>query len=113
MQSKEDNLTEAMLAFAHAVQTYKAESGSFVAYAKMVIRNRLIDIARAVLSSPQLLSQMLEKKQLPSAKLMETFPKKAVEKYRLYIIVLVLIQKGDYPYVYSFVPQFLLEEEMR
>ena len=194
VQSKEDNLTEAMLAFAHAVQTYKAESGSFVAYAKMVIRNRLIDIARselsaqnhihyddslddeetpawdgemgvaafnrqeeeknlaleieavnaefeawgfswailqkkcpkqdrsrrvcqdiarAVLSSPQLLSQMLEKKQLLSAKLMETFPKKAVEKYRLYIIALVLIQKGDYPYVYSFVPQFLLEEEMR
>ena len=113
VQSKEDNLTEAMLAFAHAVQTYKAESGSFVAYAKMVIRNRLIDIARSELSSTQLLSQMLEKKQLPSAKLMERFPKKAVEKYRLYIIALVLIQKGDYPYVYSFVPQFLLEEEMR
>ena len=193
LQSKEDNLTEAMLAFTHAVQTYREDYGSFVAYAKTVIRNRLIDcarselavqkhihydaptdeedetpawdadmavaafnrqeeeknlaleieavnaefaewgfswatlqkkspkqdrsrrvcqeIARAVLSSPTLLSQMLEKKQLPSTKLMETFPKKAVEKYRLYIIALILIQKGEYPYVYSFVPQtFALEK---
>ena len=29
-QSKEDNLTEAMLAFVHSVQTYKEEYGSFV-----------------------------------------------------------------------------------
>ena len=194
LQSKEDNLTEAMLAFAHAVQTYREEYGSFVAYAKTVIRNRLIDsarselavqkhiyyetpgndesetpdwdadmavaafnrqeeeknlaleieavnaefaewgfswatllkkcpkqdrsrrvcqeIARAVLSSSSLLSETLTKKQLPSSKLMETFPKKAVEKYRLYIIALIVIQRGEYPFVYSFVPQqFALEEK--
>lgn len=33
-QSKEDNLTEAMLAFAHSVQTYKEDFGSFIAYAR-------------------------------------------------------------------------------
>lgn len=190
-QSREDCLTEAMLAFARSVQTYRVESGSFASYAKTVIRNRLLDsarseiasenhlkyagseaeaaawseeaaqaafgrqeeeknlaleieevsaefsewgfswaalqkkcpkqersrkvcqqIARAVLSSPLLLSEMLEKKQLPSTRLSETFPKKAIEKYRLYIIALILIEKGEYPFIYSFVPQkFALEEK--
>ncbi|MBQ7538145.1 MAG: hypothetical protein IJT42_04190 [Treponema sp.] len=191
-QSKEDCLTEAMLAFAHSVQTYKEEFGSFVAYARTVIKNRLIDsarselayknhihyedgsddegglpswdsdmaiaafnrqeeeknlaleiealneefekwgfswaslqkkcpkqersrricqqIAHAVLSSPALLSETLSKKQLPAARLGETFPKKALEKYRIYIIALILIQKGEYPYVYSFVPQYSLSD---
>ena len=191
-QSKEDNLTEAMLAFAHSVQTYREEYGSFVAYAKTVIRNRLIDSARselayknhihyeeasddegglpswdsdmaieafnrqeeeknlaleiedvnaefekwgfswaslqkkcpkqersrricqqiasAVLSSPALLTETLTKKLLPAASLGETFPKKALEKYRIYIIALILIQKGEYPYVYSFVPRYSLSD---
>ncbi len=191
-QSKEDNLTEAMLAFAHSVQAYKEEYGSFTAYTTTVIRNRLIDsarselayknhihyedgsddegglpswdsdmaieafnrqeeeknlaleietanaefkqwgfswaslqkkcpkqersrricqqIAHAVLSSPALLSETLSKKQLPAARLGETFPKKALEKYRIYIIALILIQKGEYPYVYSFVPQYSLSD---
>lgn len=189
-QSREDNLTEAMLAFAHSIQTYREEYGSFVAYARTVIRNRLIDsarselayknhihyedtsddeggmpnwdsemavaafnrqeeeknlaleieaanaeftewgfswatlqkkcpkqersrricqsVARVVLSSPALLSETLAKKQLPAVRLAETFPKKALEKYRIYIIALILIQKGEYPYVYSFVPQYSL-----
>ena len=191
-QSKEDNLTEAMLAFAHSVQNYKEEYGSFVAYARTVIRNRLIDnarselahknhihyedtsddegtlpswdndmaiaafnrqeeeknlaleiedvnaefekwgfswaslqkkcpkqersrricqqIASAVLSSPALLTETLTKKLLPAASLGETFPKKALEKYRIYIIALILIQKGEYPYVYSFVPRYSLSD---
>ena len=193
-QSKEDCLTEAMLAFAHSVQTYKEEFGSFVAYARTVIKNRLIDsarnelayknhihyetasddenetpgwdsdmaitafnrqeeeknlaleiealneefekwgfswavlqkkcpkqersrkvcqeIAKAGLQSPLLLCEMTDKMVLPYTKLCETFPKKALEKFRIYIIALILIQKGEYPYIYSFVPQkFLLEEK--
>jgi len=194
-QSKEDNLTEAMLAFAHSVQTYKEDFGSFIAYARTVIKNRLIDsarselayknhihyddsfgdenetpawdsdmaiaafnrqeeeknlaleiealnsefekwgfswallqkkcpkqersrkicqkIARAVLESQVLMGEMTEKMSLPYTKLCETFPKKALEKFRHYIIALILIQKGEYPYIYSFVPQkFLLEENL-
>ncbi len=191
-QMQEDNLTEAMLAFAHSVQCYKAEYGSFVAFAKMVIRNRLIDcarselavekhihyedyqddeketpdwdseqaiqafnrqkeeenlaleieeinaefekwgfswallqkkspkqersrivcrqIARAVQESPSLLGETMEKKALPYTKLLETFPKKALEKFRIYIIALIIIQQGQYPYVYSFVPVESLSE---
>ena len=45
-QSKADNLTDAMLAFAYSVQTYDPEQGAFIKYATTVIRNRLIDNAR-------------------------------------------------------------------
>ena len=45
-QLKADNLTDAMLAFAHSVQTYNPEQGAFIQYAAAVIRNRLIDNAR-------------------------------------------------------------------
>ncbi|MDR1229773.1 MAG: hypothetical protein LBK61_00060 [Spirochaetaceae bacterium] len=49
-QSKADNLTDAMLAFAHSVQTYRSEHGAFIQYAAVVIRNRLLDNARKELA---------------------------------------------------------------
>ena len=49
-QSKADNLTDAMLAFAHSVQTYNPEQGAFFSYAAVVIRNRLINNARKELA---------------------------------------------------------------
>ena len=49
-QSKEDNLTDAMLAFAHSVHSYNPEHGAFIQYAATVIRNRLIDSVRKELS---------------------------------------------------------------
>jgi RNA polymerase sigma factor len=49
-QSKADNLTDAMLAFAHSVQTYNSERGAFMQYAAKIITNRLIDNARKELS---------------------------------------------------------------
>jgi DNA-directed RNA polymerase specialized sigma subunit len=49
-QSKADNLTDAMLAFAHSVQTYQSEYGALIQYAAVVIRNRLIDNARKELA---------------------------------------------------------------
>ena len=50
-QSKEDNLTDAMLAFVHSVQTYNPEQGAFIQYAATVIRNRLIDSFRKEMSA--------------------------------------------------------------
>jgi RNA polymerase sigma factor len=191
-QSKADNLTDAMLAFAHSVQTYNPEHGAFIPYAAVVIRNRLIDnarkelavqkplfslsakteekdstwedgvslqafdraeeernlrleietvnnefsqwglswvtllkkcpkqersrriamrIAETVRESPGLLADTLKTRQLPITRLAETFPRKALEKYRQYIVALVILSQGDYPYVYSFVPQSFTEEE--
>ena len=191
-QSKADNLTDAMLAFTHSVQTYKSDSGAFVQYAQAVIRNRLIDnarkefalqkrlllrfptarekdnvweaeislqafnrkeeehnlrleieavdhefsqwgfswetllrkcpkqersrriavrIAETVRKNPELLANILETHQLPITRLAQIFPRKAIEKYRQYIIALIILSQGDYPYVYSFVPQSFTEED--
>lgn len=191
-QLKADNLTDAMLAFAHSVKTYNPENGAFIQFAAAVIRNRLIDnarqelaaqklffslsakaeekdslwetntaleaynraeeeqnlrleieavngefsawgfswaalfkncpkqersrricrrIAEAVRQSPGLLADTLSKRQLPVTRLAETFPRKTLEKYRQYIAALIILSQGDYPYVYSFVPQSFTEEE--
>ena len=191
-QSKADNLTDAMLAFAHSVQTYDPEQGAFIQYATTVIRNRLVDnarkellvqkrfplffsrsdekdsvwetdisfqtydrlaeeqnlrleieavnsefsnwgfswatllkkspkqersrriahrIAKAVLQDTALLAETLKTRQLPVSRLAETFPRKALEKYRQYIAALIILSQGDYPYVYSFVPHPFTEEE--
>ncbi len=197
-QSKADNLTDAMLAFAHSVQSYNPESGAFIPYAATVIRNRLIDnarkelasqkrffspavraevfaeeenadtfwetgaslqaydraeeernlrleiedinseffrwgfswesllkkcpkqersrrvclrIAEAVRESPELLADTLASRQLPVSRLAGTFPRKALEKYRQYIAALIILAQGDYPYIYSFVPQSFAGED--
>jgi RNA polymerase sigma factor len=184
-QSRADNLTDAMLAFAQSVQAYRPGQGAFIQYAAAVIRNRLIDnarkelaarrslfslspkpaerdtefeegislqvfdraeeeknlrleiealngefsrwgfswaallkkcpkqersralcrrIARAVQDSPALLADTLRARQLPITRLAETFPRKALDKYRQYIAALIILSQGDYPFVYSFVP---------
>jgi RNA polymerase sigma factor len=191
-QSKADNLTDAMLAFAHSVQTYNPDNGAFIQYAAVVIRNRLIDnarkeravqkplfslsarvdekdtawetgislqafnreeeeknlrleidavngeffqwgfswetllkkcpkqersrriavrIAETVRENPELLADTLKTRQLPIIRLAETFPRKALEKYRQYIAALIILSQGDYPYVYSFVPQSFTGED--
>jgi RNA polymerase sigma factor len=185
-QSKADNITDAMLAFAHSVQTYNPGHGAFIQYAAVLIRNRLIDnarkdiavqrrlfslsakidkkditweadisrevynrmeeennlrleieaigsefsqwgfswatllkkcpkqtrsravcqhIAETVRQNPGLLAKTLTSRQLPVTRLAETFPRKALEKYHQYIAALIIISRGDYPYIYSFVPQ--------
>ncbi|MHB9292102.1 putative RNA polymerase sigma-I factor [Hollandina sp. SP2] len=191
-QSKADNLTDAMLAFARSVQTYNREEGAFIPYAATVIRNRLIDrarkeqalqkhlfslppkadetslpwetgislqafdraeearnlrleieavnrefarwgfswatllkkcpkqersrricqdIAKTVQQSSELLDDTLKARRVPITRLAEAFPRKALETYRQYIAALIILSQGDYPYVYSFVPQSFNEEE--
>jgi len=192
-QSRADNLTDAMLGFAHSVRTYNPEQGAFIQYAAAVIRNRLIDNARKELSVQKrflpfssraerqdalwetdislqsydraeeernlrleieaingefsqwgfswaallkkcpkqersrrialriaetvrqdsgMLAETLRTRQLPVTRLAETFPRKALEKYRHYIIALIILLQGDYPYVYSFVPHPFIEEDL-
>ena len=192
-QSRADNLTDALLAFAHSVQTYDPDKGAFLQYAASVIRNRLIDSARkelltqkrflpfsnkkndiditweldislisynqaeeernlaleieavneefakwgfswatllkkcpkqersrriaqqisqAVLGDSAFLAETLKNRQLPVSRLVETFPRKTLEKYGQYIAALIILSQGDYPYVYSFVPRSIQEEEI-
>jgi RNA polymerase sigma factor len=45
-EDRQDALTDAMLAFVNAVQTYNPEKGSFAAYAATLMRNRVINFAK-------------------------------------------------------------------
>ncbi len=193
-QDRQDNLTEAMLAFCKGVETYNPESGAFIPYAGVVIRNRLINralkensvqkhllplstavdekeltweadvsrqiydraaeeqnlrseietinseftewgftwasllkncpkqsrsretcqrIARRILDDPPLVAEIVRTRQLPIKRLFEEgrFSHKVLEKYRQYIVTLIIISRGEYPYVYSFVPQSFEEAD--
>ena|GEM_PF-1529959 len=187
-----DLLTDAMLAFARSVETYKSEEGTFIQYAALVIRNRLIDsmrkelllerrfffssprrreedsswennvsqeshrqqeeaeklsleiqeinrefalwgftwdtlvkkcpkqersrrmawgIAETISRNPPVLEETLKTRRLPLSFLVPPFSRKVIEKYRTYIAALVILSRGEYPYIYSFVPQFFQEDE--
>jgi RNA polymerase sigma factor len=45
-EGRQDALTDAMLAFVHAVQTYNPESGTFASYSAALMRNRVINFAK-------------------------------------------------------------------
>ncbi|MDR1147249.1 MAG: hypothetical protein LBK66_01310 [Spirochaetaceae bacterium] len=192
-QQRQEALTEAMLAFVHAVQTYNEGDGVFINYAGTVIHNRLLDAARRetkiqkrffsipfgasnndensvelkhevsrhvydiakekenlrmeitevnkefsdwgfnwklllkkcpkqkrsrracfaiikiIFETPGLTELIIRKHQLPVTELAATmgFSKKILEKYRHYIIAVIVLLKGDYPYIRAFLPQIM------
>jgi RNA polymerase sigma factor len=198
--ARREHLSMAMLAFIHGVQTYKSENGAFIPFARVVIRNRLLDeirreeressrfvpffskkkqsdkdetedgtvdyaiaerreaevaeraalqgeiaevsqefslwgfdwatlarvcpkqkrtrsqcewIARAALLEPGLVDEMLKTKRLPVKRLsaLTGCKEKIFEKYRPYIAALIVIIRGQYPYLHTFIPDFWTDED--
>jgi RNA polymerase sigma factor len=63
-------------------------------------------IARAAFADSRLIAEMKETHKLPVKKIIALTgcSEKILEKYRRYIVALVLIMSGDYPYIQSFLP---------
>jgi RNA polymerase sigma factor len=63
-------------------------------------------IASAALAHPDLITEMKVSRKLPIKKLtvLTGYSEKIFEKYRRYIVALILIMSGDYPYIRSFIP---------
>jgi RNA polymerase sigma factor len=74
-------------------------------------RRIALRIAETVRQDAALLADTLKTRMLPVSRLVELYPRKALEKYRHYIAALVILSQGDYPYVYSFLPHPFTEEE--
>jgi RNA polymerase sigma factor len=72
-------------------------------------RKTCFAIAKKILGSFELTEVMFKNKGIPAAALASHagFSKKALEKYRQYIVALVILLRGDYPYIRAFLPQFL------
>ncbi len=62
-------------------------------------------ILRFILSKPDILNQIITKKYLPVAELEKgtNLPRKLIERFRKYIIALVLIETGDYDYIQNYI----------
>jgi RNA polymerase sigma factor len=65
-------------------------------------------IARLILEDEDLAAEMQRTRQVPAGKLSAKtgFSLKIFEKYRQYIAAVVLIIRGEYPYLHSFLPHF-------
>lgn len=68
-------------------------------------KGKCVQIVRFILSKPDILNQLITKKYLPIADLeKETkLPRKLIERFRKYIIALVLIETGDYGYIQNYI----------
>jgi RNA polymerase sigma factor len=63
-------------------------------------------IAQAALARPGLIAEIKETRKLPVKKIsaLTGCSEKTLEKYRRYIVALILIMSGGYPYIQSFLP---------
>lgn len=68
-------------------------------------REQCDELAALILSRPDLMQQVLVKKYLPIAELekLSGLPRKMIERFRKYIIVLVVVVTGDYEYIRDYI----------
>ncbi|MDR1388834.1 MAG: hypothetical protein LBJ31_02530 [Treponema sp.] len=71
-------------------------------------------IARKVLENPELAAEMTQTRKLSIQRLVSLsgVSEKTLEKYRRYIAAVIIIMRGDYPYIHSFLPHFFDGEVM-
>jgi RNA polymerase sigma factor len=71
-------------------------------------------IARKVLENPELAEETLQARKLPIQRLaaLSGVSEKTLEKYRRYIAAVIVIMRGDYPYIHSFLPHFFDGEDL-
>lgn len=64
-----------------------------------------IKISEYILKNDELYRQMMSSKQLPSKQIENTFklPKKKFERFRKYIIAVVIIKSGDFEQIAEYV----------
>jgi RNA polymerase sigma factor len=71
-------------------------------------RRACFAVVKAILEIPGFTELIIRKRQLPVTELAATmgFSQKTLEKYRHYIVALIVLLQGDYPYIRAFLPQF-------
>lgn len=65
-------------------------------------------LANEIVSTPSLYKELMVHQRIAQAQLSIRFhiSPKTIEKHRKYIVTLVLLMSGDYPYIQSFLPNF-------
>jgi RNA polymerase sigma factor len=68
-------------------------------------RKQCSEIVGLILSRPDMLQQVLIKKYLPVAEIVKALklPRKLIERFRKYIIAVVVIATGDYEYIREYI----------
>lgn len=102
-------LAQEIAIFSTALSHFSIEFSALVASSPKQARSRelCMRLAEGVVESPILLHEVLEKQKLPQLVLAERFQisPKTIEKHRRYIVMLVVLYAGDYPYIRAFLPK--------
>jgi RNA polymerase sigma factor len=71
-------------------------------------------IAKKIIGNSSIFETMMKTRQLPVTVLSaeEGVSKKTLEKYRQFIVAIVILVKGDYPYIRAFLPRFFDDKYM-
>lgn len=71
-------------------------------------RKLCMDLAKELIGQPQFYHDFLKHQRIPQAELAVKFhiSSKTVEKYRKYIVTLVVLMTGDYPNIHTFIPKY-------
>jgi len=105
---REERLWEIQL-FSHELSKYGLSFSELVRVSPKHrdTRAQLVSMARALAADGEMLKFIKDKCQLPVAALVERFgcSRKTVERHRKYLISLVIVLSGDFPYLKEYIPR--------
>jgi RNA polymerase sigma factor len=72
-------------------------------------RRACFAVIKSITATPGLAERIIKKRQLPITELSVNrgFSQKMLEKYRHYLVAVIILLQGDYPYIRTFMPQFM------
>lgn len=107
-KQEQTSLAEEIQMFSCEIKKFGIDFGDLPRVCPKQVRSRDLcgKLAREIVSTPLLYDTFLSKGQIPQSELSTRFgiSPKTVEKHRKYIVTLVVLMMGEYPYIQAFLP---------
>lgn len=109
------NLAQEQLSLSQEIELFSAQVKKFgidfadlprICPKQVRSRSLCLMLAKEIIHSPQMRAELLSTQRIAQAELSVRFSisPKTIEKHRKYIVTLVILMDGDYPYIQSFLP---------
>lgn len=108
LQQERQSLIQEIEAFCVELNGFGIDFEELYVFCPKQTRSRLLcfKLAKEIVSTPQLYEIFVSTQRIAQTELSARFgiSKKTVEKHRKYIVALVLLMTGEYPYIQAFLP---------
>lgn len=103
-------LTEEIIEFSKELEIFKISFSELpkVCPKQKKSRQLCMDLAEELIVRPEFYEEFQKHRRIPQKELADRFKisGKTVEKYRKYIVTLVVLMMGDYPNIHTFIPKY-------